>query len=83
MSKMKFKFWGICKGCGKLVGDATELTDFDTWARSRSIDPTKPHGKRPVDPMAENAYSHHPEYILQKDADGMFNDEITWDIFNA
>lgn len=83
MSKMTFNFWGICKGCGKLVGDATELRDFPTWAKSRSIDSSKPYGPRPVDEQIEKDYQHHPEYVLQKDADVMFKEEDTWDKFSG
>lgn len=77
---MQFKFWGICAGCGKLVGDATELTDFKDWARSRNINPRGPHGARPVNAHAEQAYQHHPEYVLQKDIAGMFNED-PWDSY--
>ena len=83
MSKMEFKFWGICKGSGKLQGDATELTDFSAWAKSRGIDPKMPHGLRPVDLHTEQAYKHHMDYVPQHLANTMFKEDVSWGDFSV
>lgn len=81
MSKMQFKYWGICKYDGMLMGDATAVDDFTLWAKSRGIDPTKPFGERPVPPEIEEQYKHHPCYVKQSDADTMFKNESEWGAF--
>jgi hypothetical protein len=70
---MQFKFWGISKWTGKLIGDATDLDDIYKWAASRSIDLKKPYGYRPVPSLVEQQHPHDPTYVLQSEADRFFD----------
>ncbi len=73
--KMQFRFYGVSKWTGKLVGDATEIQDVGVWARSRGIDISGLHpiGNRPVPSYVESSYPHEPTYITQEDADTFFS----------
>lgn len=65
---MQFRFYGISKWTGELVGDATAVHDFDSWAKSRGIDVSglHPFGERPVPPDVEVYYSHAPCYFTEE-----------------
>jgi hypothetical protein len=71
---MQFRFFGVSKWTGKLVGDATAVDDIDLWTKSRGIDTSGAHpfGARPTPSCVESYYYHEPTYVLQKDADIFF-----------
>lgn len=73
--KMQFRFYGVSVSTGRLVADATEIQDMTKWAKSRGINLTGecPVGERPVPAFVEEAYSHEPGYVLQKDVDTFFD----------
>jgi len=74
--KMQFKFYGISKWHGKLMGDATSTEDFFLWANSRGVDITggKPFGDRPVPKAVEESYEWDPTYVSQEEADIFFDE---------
>ena len=72
--RMQFLFYGVTSS-GVLVGDATEIEDFDKWAKVRNIDISGQHpfGQRPVPSYVETSYRHDVGYLLQKDVDTFFD----------
>ena len=73
--RMQFRFYGISKWSGKLIGDATEMQDFYKWAESRGIDidGVHPYGPRPVPLVVEQNYPHANCYMDQEKADNFFS----------
>lgn len=73
--RMQFRFFGVSKWTGHLMGDATVTEDFNVWAKSRGIDTSGAHpfGARPTPEDVEKSYPHCPTYVLQKDVATFFD----------
>ena len=73
--KMQFRYYGVSVSTGRLVADATELQDINTWAASRGVitDGKHPIGNRPVPASVESSYIHEPCYVLEKDVATFFD----------
>ncbi len=72
---MQFRFYGVSKWTGRLIGDATAEQDFKLWAKSRGIDLSglHPYGERPVPPFVESCYLPELGYLTQEKVDTFFS----------